>query len=92
MIITNSVSPDTTAEISEGEIVVLIPNAHCGEVGEPITHEVLQIINGLANAGYWPLDWGEGDDRHTTLYFVKGDSPTQTQQQAQYFIKREGEV
>ena len=68
---------------------VEIPNIYCGEVGEPFTKEVLQIIKDFAEMGWWPVDFGEDDGVNTQLWFAKneGMSYTQVRSQVNHFLK-----
>jgi hypothetical protein len=53
------------------DLVLKVPNAWAGAVGEDIPSPLQAIMRGLATERYFPLDFGENDGSHTELLFVQ---------------------
>lgn len=68
------------------DLYVKLPNAVCGEVGEPLSKEITDVIHSLALANFWPVDFGEDDGDHTELWF-KRDSADVVARQVVHFLK-----
>lgn len=74
--------------------VMLIPNDVIGDgdAGEPLSEQVITLINATAEIGWWPCDFGEQHDTTTELWFVRGDSVEEARDQAKFFIRAGGYV
>ncbi len=58
-------------EISESEIVMLLPcSLATGDPGDPLSNTVIQLIKGMATAGYAPVDFGISNDNCIELWFM----------------------
>jgi len=76
--------------IGEGdELIMFIPQCLMGEgeAGDPLSPQVVSLIMSMVPLGYGPLDFGEGDDKHSTLYFFQTSDPLET---AKSFIRKGG--
>lgn len=53
------------------EMTLVLPNELVGESGDEFSPEFQALLYGFARLGFWPQDFGEGDNTHVTLFFVK---------------------
>jgi hypothetical protein len=77
-------------EVKDDECVVILPNSICGEVGENLDSRIESLITNMANAGWWPVDFGENTGKTTELWFAY--EPACASAQAEHFIAVNGEV
>lgn len=76
------------------DILILIPSEVLGyeEPGEPLRHEVVDIIRAMAVLRYAPVDFGEASIDATELWFETVDSISHAQNRAEHFIALGGDV
>jgi hypothetical protein len=79
-------------------LTIVLPLAFVGE-GEPgdeFTHEFKAWLRALGADGWWPVDFGEGDNENIELWLVKeqGDKQLRTDVMVQidHFILMGGDV
>lgn len=84
---------DADTKFDDDDLVICLPNQICGEVGEPLQEEVVGIVRAMADAGYWPVDFGENTGTYTELWFSNSTSDElKVKDQAEWFIKNNGDV
>lgn len=81
---TDAPSPEFTIKVP----VALVP----GEPGDPLPPLVQNVINALAEFHYWPLDFGEADDKWVELIFCYSDDVEAARLSAKHFIDAGGDV
>lgn len=80
-------------EIQENELVMVIPaSLATGEPGDPLSPQVIELINKMVELQYWPLDFGEANDNCIELHFVKAYTRILARDNADVFIRAGGDV
>lgn len=76
------------------DVCIMIPAAVLGgtEAGEPLGPKIIRLISAMATMGYWPLDFGEGDDESTELIFCYDADPDAVRRSVKFFIETGGYV
>lgn len=58
-------------KLAETDICVILPASFAtGEPGDPLSNQVLAVIRAMAEIGYGPVDFGEGNDNSIELWFI----------------------
>jgi len=69
---------------------MLVPHKHCeGEPGEPLSPEIVALINAMVPMGYAPLDFGLDLGTHVEFLFIHS---AQAQTVAAHFIRVGGYI
>lgn len=85
---------DGTPMAEQPEVIILIPKEMLGdgEAGDPLTKELIDLINVMSDGKWWPFDFGEQTDKGTALYFILGVTVAAAKNQADHFIQCGGYV
>lgn len=76
--------------IEDTEVMLLIPcSLTAGDPGDPLSNTVIQLIKGMATAGYGPVDFGLSNDNCIQLWFMVMQ-PLKAVKAADEFIKNGG--
>lgn len=81
------------SNMGKEDFFFLYPNAFLGngEPGDEFSPEFKGMLWHFAAAGYWPVDFSEGNNTYSSLWLKRGTLEVAAQQ-CEYFIKRRGQV
>lgn len=83
-----------TLDLDPGDkdsMFLVLPTHLVGEVGEAFSEDFKRFLSYLSLAGYWPVDFGEGDNSHQMLW-LKRDTVEVAIKQTAHFISVGGDV